>query len=339
VKRPTIADIALKAQVSKGAVSYALNGQPGVSETTRARILSIASEMGWTPNSAARALSASRTDTIGFVLARPASTLGYEPFFMEFVSGIQAELLHRNRGLLLQVVADLEAEIDVYKRWWAARRVDGVLVVDLHTDDPRVEPLSRLGLPAVIVGGPRGAESLTTVTTDDGAGMTSVMEYLAALGHRRVARVAGLPELLHTQMRTEAFDAAAKRLGLDGATVVETDYSQDLGARATRSLLSQANRPTAIIFDNDVMAVAGMSVTAEMGLSVPSDVSLVAWDDSPLCRLTHPPLTAMSRDVASYGAHCTRRLLEVIDGAEPANYHDATPTLVPRGTTGQPVPR
>ena len=316
VKRPTIADIALRANVSKGAVSYALNGQPGVSEATRARIMSIASEMGWTPNSAARALSASRSDTIGLVFARPPRTLGLEPFFMELISGIQDELAHQHTGLLLQVVADLDAEVEVYRRWWAARRVDGVIVIDLHLEDSRIE-------------------ILTTVWTDDGRAMTAAVDYLVALGHRRIARVAGLPLLRHTATRTQAFDAAAQRLALELAETVYTDFTDDVGARATRGLLSSAPRPTAVIFDNDVMAVAGMAVAAEMGLAVPADVSLVAWDDSPLCRLTHPPLSAMSRDVAAYGAHVARRLAELLDGAEPGCFLDATPLLVPRGTTAR----
>lgn len=336
MKRPTIADIALRARVSKGAVSYALNGQPGVSEATRARILAIAAELGWTPNSAARALSASRSDTVGLVLARPASTLGLEPFFMEFISGIQAELSQRGTGLLFQVVADRAEEVAVYRRWWSACRVDGVVVIDLGVQDDRVEALTSLGLPAVVAGGPAGAGSLTTVWTDDGAAMTSVVEYLAALGHQRIARVGGPPHMLHTRTRTEAFGATVRRLGLDGARTLDTDFTDDVGASATRTLLSSPDRPTAVIYDNDVMAVAGMSVAAEMGLSVPVDVSLVAWDDSPLCRLTHPPLSAMNRDIAAYGAHAVRRLLEIISGVDPGSYWDATPSLVPRGTTAPP---
>jgi DNA-binding LacI/PurR family transcriptional regulator len=333
VKRPTIADIAQRANVSKGAVSYALNGQPGVSAATRKRILAIAAELGWTPNSAARALSASRSDTIGLVLARPASTLGLEPFFMEFISGIQAELQLRSRGLLFQVVADHAEEVAVYRRWWSARSVDGVVVVDLDVEDARVGVLSDLGLPAVVAGGPVGAGSLTTIWTDDDAAMTNLVEYLAALGHQRIARVGGPPRMRHTRTRTEAFERATVRLGLRAAQTVDTDFSDDVGARATRALLSSPDRPTAIIFDNDVMAVAGIGVTAEMGLSVPADVSLVAWDDSVLCRLTHPPLTALNRNVSAYGAHSVRRLLEVVGGADPGSYRDATPSLVPRGTT------
>ena len=92
--RITIKDIAERAGVSKGAVSYALNGRPGVSDDTRDRIVAIANELGWYPNRAARALSAARADACGLVLARPARTIALEPFFMEFIAGVESELAH-----------------------------------------------------------------------------------------------------------------------------------------------------------------------------------------------------------------------------------------------------
>ncbi|WP_409074258.1 LacI family DNA-binding transcriptional regulator, partial [Micromonospora chalcea] len=137
MKRPTIADVARRAGVSKGAVSYALNGQPGVSEATRQRILAIAAEIGFRPSSAARALSGATAKAVGLALCRPARILGIEPFFMELISGVEAELSARSYALTLQVVSDQDAEIAVYRRWWAERRVDGVLVCDLRTDDRR----------------------------------------------------------------------------------------------------------------------------------------------------------------------------------------------------------
>src|SRR6478735_2716248 len=113
-RRVTIADIAQHAGVSKGAVSYALNGQPGVSADTRARILAIANELGWYPNRAARALSASRADACGLVIARPARMLALEPFFMEFVSGVEAELSARSVALTIQLAHDPAEEIVIY---------------------------------------------------------------------------------------------------------------------------------------------------------------------------------------------------------------------------------
>ncbi|GAA2184410.1 LacI family DNA-binding transcriptional regulator [Micromonospora lupini] len=336
MKRPTIADVARRAGVSKGAVSYALNGQPGVSAATRERILAIATEIGFSPSSAARALSAATAGAVGLALCRPARTLGVEPFFMALISGVEAELSARSYALTLQVVADHDAEIAVYRRWWGERRVDGVLVCDLRTDDSRIPALQQLQLPAVVIGGPGGTGELASLWADDTAALTEAVEYLVALGHRRIARVGGLPDLLHTSIRTDAFAAVCRRLGLTDAVTVVSDYTGEEGGRATRRLLSSATRPTAVIYDNDVMAVAGLSVAQEMGLTVPDDLSIVAWDDSPLCRLVHPPLTALGRDIPAYGAHAARHLLAVIAGQPATRVQDESPQLTPRGSTAPP---
>ncbi|HEY6793831.1 MAG TPA: substrate-binding domain-containing protein [Kineosporiaceae bacterium] len=102
----------------------------------------------------------------------------------------------------------------------------------------------------------------------------------------------------HAAARTQAFHRRAQVLGVTERWVVRTDFSDELGAAATRTLLASTPRPTAVVDDNDVMAVAGLGVATELGMAVPTDVSLLACDDSPLGRITHPPLSAMSRDVA-----------------------------------------
>ncbi|HEX6468337.1 MAG TPA: LacI family DNA-binding transcriptional regulator [Streptosporangiaceae bacterium] len=335
MKRPTIADIARRAGVTKSAVSFALNGRPGVSQATRARILAIAEELGWQPSSAARALSDGRAGALGLVVDRPARTLGIEPYFTQLISGIEGELAARDVALLLQVTADREAQLGSYRRWWAERRVDGVFLVDLQVDDARIALLKELGMPAIVIGGPQGLAGLPGVWNDEVGTVRSVVEYLAALGHRRIARVAGLPELWHTVTRTEAFEATAGELGVTPITV-PTDYTGEQGARATRSLLASVEPPTAIVYDNDVMALAGLSVAAEMGVPVPERLSLVAWDDSVLCQLVHPPLTAVSLDIAAYGARVARLLLDQVTGEAPQSVCHVTPVLVPRGSTAPP---
>jgi DNA-binding LacI/PurR family transcriptional regulator len=337
VKRPTIADIARRAGVSKGAVSYALNGQPGVSEATRRRVLAIAEEIGWNPNSAARALSGAAANAIGLALRRPARILGLEPFYMELISGLESELSARSYALMLQLVGDSEAEIAVYRRWWGERRVDGVLVCDLRVDDPRVKVLEELRLPAVIVGGPDGVGGLANVWNDDAGALVETVEYLVALGHRRLAHVAGLSDLRHTRARSEAFEKTSHRLQLEVAITESTDYTGEQGAHATRRLLSASPRPTAVIYDNDIMAIAGLAVAQEMGLSVPGDLSIVAFDDSALCQLVHPPLTALSRDIPAYGSLAAQQLLQVIGGTPtPAARQAPNARLTPRGSTARP---
>jgi DNA-binding LacI/PurR family transcriptional regulator len=334
-RRATIKDIAERAGVSKGAVSYALNDRPGVSDETRERILAIADELGWYPNRAARALSASRADACGLVLARPATTIALEPFFMEFIAGVEARLSPRSIGLTIQLVNSAEEEIAVYRRWFGEHRVDGVFVVDVRHDDPRVEALRAMGLPAVVIGGPLPGRPLPSVWHDEASAMVDAVRYLGALGHRRIARVAGIAEFAHTQERARAFRDVTHELGLD-TEVVSTDYTPESGTRATRRLLSSPDPPTAIIFDSDLLAVTGLGVAQQMGFSVPDDLSLIGWDDSLISRVVHPPLTAITRDIGAYGATAARHLLAVIDGPTRDDVEVARGELTPRGSTAPP---
>ncbi|MET9644963.1 LacI family DNA-binding transcriptional regulator [Streptomyces syringium] len=343
-RRPTMKDIARRAGVSESAVSFALNDRPGVSAATRARVRRVAEELGWQPSTAARALSGEGSATVGLVLARPARTLGVESFFLQLVSGVQEALAVRRLGLLFQVVEDLDAECAVYRRWWAERRVDGLLVVDPRDDDPRPALLDGLGLPAVVIGaldgvgeGPYGA--ISNLWADDTGGMASIVGHLCDLGHRRIVHIAGLPELAHTRRRIDSLRAEADRRALPDVVSVTTDYSDAQGAAATRRVLAAAYPPTAIVYDNDVMAVAGLAVAAERKVSVPRQLSIVAWDDSVLCRNTHPPLTALARDTAGFGKRAAEQLIALLDGGPARRVRDVAPRLAARESTAPPLPR
>ncbi|MFC8451007.1 LacI family DNA-binding transcriptional regulator [Kitasatospora sp. NPDC057223] len=337
-RQPTMADIARQAGVSRVTVSYALNGRPGVSEQMRDRIIGIARDLGFNPNSSARALHGTVSRPVGMTLRRPASDAHtVEVFRRELISGIQTELSARDLGLALQYVGDAAEETAVYRRWHGERRVGGVLVCDLESDDPRIGPLAALGLPAVVVGGPVPGGALTGIWNDDEAAVDSAVRHLAGLGHRGITRVSGPAGMLHTAVRDAAFTAACRRAGA-AAAIVCADYTAHTGGLVTRRILSSPNRPTAIVYDNDVMAVAGLAVAREMGLRVPDDLSLVAFDDSPLCRAVRPALTVLGRDLVAYGAHAVRLLFDVIGGRPPAAVLDHTATLIARDSSG-PAPQ
>jgi DNA-binding LacI/PurR family transcriptional regulator len=340
VARPTIADIARRVGVSKGAVSFALNGRPGVSEATRARILRAAEEMAWRPHTAARALGGAKAGAVGLVIARPARTLGVEPFFAQLLSGLQAGLSAQSVALELLVVEDTEAEIEVYRRWASEHRVDGFILVDLQVRDPRIEVVEGLCMPAVVLGGPGSHGSLSSVWADDREAMLSIVDYLAALGHRRITHVAGLPAFKHTQRRMRALRDSARRHGLADVASLTTDFSDAEGASTTRALLSrpERERPTAIVYDSDLMAVAGLGVAAEMGVSVPRDVSIVAFDDSVLTRIVHPALTSLSRDTFALGGEVAETLLSLIaDPRQRSDRKTPTPRLIVRESTAPPL--
>lgn len=329
--RVTIADIARSAQVAKSSASYALNGRPGVAPATRERVMAVAEAMGWRPHSAARALSASRASAVGLVLGQPAETEGFDTFHLRFMAGLEQELSRHDLALVLRVVAGPEEEVEVYRRWSAENRVDGVVLFDLRTIDPRGPVLESIGLPAVFTGPSAGKPP--TVWGDDEAAMTAAVDYLVGLGHRRIARVGGNPDFLYTQARRAAFLAAAKAAGVESRDVIDCALH---GEAATLELLDSRHPPTAIVYEDDAGAAGAASIARRLGNSIPEDVSIIAWDDSPLCELVQPQLTALHRDIVRYGELCGRQLVRVIRGEQPGSLQGTETRLIVRGSTGPP---
>ncbi|MFC5288746.1 LacI family DNA-binding transcriptional regulator [Actinokineospora guangxiensis] len=274
---------------------------------------------------------------VGLVLARPPRLIGVEPFFMEFIAGVEERLVERDRSLLLHVVATQDAESAVYRRWREQGMVEAVVVVNRTADDPRPGVLRAIGLPAVLVGEP--AAGLPCVRTDDAAGARAAAQRLLALGHRRVARVSGPAALLHTRARTAAVAAACAAAGAPEPLVVEGDYSEESGAKATAALLRLSEPPTAVLYDNDVMAVAGLAAAKDLGVAVPGGLSILAWDDSSLCRLASPALSVMSVDVHRFGGVVAEAVLDLLDlpaGAAPVQRWSPAAAYLERGSTAPP---
>ncbi len=337
MSRPTINDVARAAGVSKGAVSFAFNNRPGIAPETRERILETARQLGWSPSSRARALSVSRAFAVGLVMARPPETLRADPFFPSFIAGLEAELSARGYALLLQVVPEHQTEHESYRRLAEGGRVDGVFVTDLYVDDPRPALLAELGLPAVIVGPALGEAFWPAVGVDDGPGVVAAVEHLLALGHTRIAHVAGPASMVHGQSRRQAWSETLRAAGLPEAPCVETDFSAEEGAAATRQLLDLADPPTAIVYANDLMAIAGLAVAAARGVGVPTQLSVVGYEDTELGAHLQPPLTTVSTDVIGWGRAAAKRLLELVDQQPPTDSPLEPPQLVVRGSTG-PAP-
>jgi DNA-binding LacI/PurR family transcriptional regulator len=335
--RATIGDIAQRLDISKAAVSYALNGQPGVSSTTRQRVLDLAKDLGWYASSSARALSGAETGVIGLVLARPSDLLTIETFFIHFLSGVEQVLTERGSSLLLRVIGEHpDAETKTYERWWGERRVDGVILVDERYHDMRMPAVERLGLPAVLCGGPIKGSELPCLWTDHAADALCVMEHLVGLGHERIAHISGPARFVHERARRRGVRRAARALGATVETL-EAEYTGPQAAEVTNRLLDAPQPPTAIVYASDVMALAGLGVVAGRGIPVPARLSVVSWDDSYLTTLVHPAVTALWRDTPAYGALAASVLLDLTGGRNRGRIQVPASTLRVRETTAPAV--
>jgi DNA-binding LacI/PurR family transcriptional regulator len=241
--------------------------------------------------------------------------LSADPFFPNFIAGVELELNARKQSLLLSMVGDdPEQELERYRHLARSERVDGVIVTDLKFDDPRIELLAKLQLHAVTLNRPDVPSPFPAVCQDDGPGVAAAVEHLADLGHTRIAYVSGRPDMLHGAHRKAVWVQAMRERNLSSDLVEIADFTAAQGARATRALLERAQPPTAIVYANDTMAIAGLTVAHELGLTPPRDLSIVGYEDSELAAHVYPSLTSVRSDPLEWGRTATRVLLDAIDG-------------------------
>lgn len=331
----TINDVARAAGVSKSLVSLTLNDRPGVKTETRERILQTANELGWAPHPGARGLTTRRAYALGLVLRREPRTIEVDPFFAAFIAGVETVLAERGNVLVLTVVPDREAEERAYARLAADKRVDGFLLTDLLAEDARIPLIERLGSFAASLGEPSGGSPFPVITRDYDSGIDDLVAHLVGLGHRRIAHVSGDERMLHGRKRRERFEHAASAAGIT-PIVVATDFSPEQGAEATKALLDREDRPTAIVYGNDPMAIAGMGVAHERGLDLPGDLSVTGLDGSHIGSFVYPSLTTLDNDPAGFGLAAATALLRLVEDGERDDVALPPARLVVRKSTAPP---
>ncbi len=334
----TISDVAQAAGVSKGAVSYALNGQPGVSQDTRDRILKVAKDLGWTPSLRAKGLSSAKAYALGLVVARDPSLLGTDPFFPAFIAGIETALAEHDYTLVLSVATAPGAEERSYRKLADNGRVDGVILTDVRRHDSRIALLLELKLPAVTLNRPDAASPFPAISVDEEAGIKAAVEHLLALGHTRIAHVGGGQEYIHGRSRRAAWERAMASAGLPVNLFAPADFTAAGGAAATAELLRRPDRPTAIVYANDLMATAGQSYAQGLGLRVPGDLSITGYDNAEFTQYLNPPLTTLATDPMLWGRVAAGVLLKQLNGSHGSeDIALPAPQLLVRASTG-PVP-
>ncbi|GAA1590477.1 LacI family DNA-binding transcriptional regulator [Kribbella sancticallisti] len=332
-QRVTISDLARRLDISKASVSYALNGRSGVSEETRQRVLSLAEELGFHPNSAAVALSASRTRTIGIVIARDPALISTEAFYMRTLVGIEQYLNEVDSSLLLRLTGEHGEDLDVLRRWSRQGRVDGFILFDEHDDDPRVPLLKELGVPCVVVSSNAPDDGVGRLISSPEETVTLMLDHLAELGHTDVVHVSGPFTFVHEQLRVRLLQEKSAERGIR-VTHLEGNYRYEDGAEMTRKVLSGKDRPTALVLGNDLMAVAALRVATDLGTVVPDELSILAWDDSPLCELARPGITAVDQQTMERGRMAADLLFRIAAGESGLHWETPPGVLRVRDSSG-----
>ncbi|MET9765782.1 LacI family DNA-binding transcriptional regulator [Streptomyces sp. NPDC006415] len=324
--RPTLEEVAARAGVGRGTASRVINGSPRVSDATREAVEAAVAELGYVPNRAARALAGNRTDAIALVVPEPETRFFAEPYFSAIVRGVGAALADTEMQLLLTLVGS-DRERRRLAQYLTAHRVDGVLLVAVHADDPLPELLEQLGMPCVISGARHAAETLPSVDSDNFEGARAAVDHLISRGRSRIATITGRLEVYGAQRRLDGYRAAISAAGLapDERLIAPADFTEEGGARAMRDLLARRPGLDAVFVASDVMAAGARQVLREADRRIPEDVALVGFDDSVVARHMHPALTSVRQPIEEMGRRMTQLLLDEIAGRAP---DDERPSVV-----------
>ncbi|MGM1029362.1 MAG: substrate-binding domain-containing protein [Actinomycetota bacterium] len=329
--RPNMRDVAALAGVSHMTVSRVINDHPSLREETRERVREAMRTLDYRPNSDARALASRRADRIGVLID---SALEVGPNSTARAVEMAAQLAgYRVTSAMVSDPATSSAHGAL--QHLVAQGVDALCVIAPRSSSLALVRELHTGVPTLVVTADAD-ETFYTVAVDQAEGAALAVRHLAALGHRRIAHLAGPSDWLDAIARSESWTAELRALGLPPSQHWIGDWTADSGYRA--GIAAQIDF-TAVFAANDQMALGLAHALAERGLDVPGDVSIVGFDDLPEARHYRPPLTTVRQDFAALGERALQTLLAELRGEEPARHSLIAPTLVVRASTAPPRDR
>ncbi|GAA1749031.1 LacI family DNA-binding transcriptional regulator [Nonomuraea bangladeshensis] len=294
-KRPTIRDVAREAGVSYATVSRVLNGGKFVGEQARRAVEEAVARTGFTANTLARSLATGRSGSYVFLLTEPHQLLFDDPNFAVLLRGVARALSDRRLSLVLMFASN-DVEREQLLQYVQGGHVDGVMLVSSRPGDPLLSQLIQTGIPTVACGRVLGYEGvISSVAADDFAGARSVVEHLAATGRRRIAMIAGPPDIGGAVDRLNGYLAALEKHGLPrvDSRIVPGDWSVESGREAMRALLEADPDIDAVFAASDLMASGALTALRHAGRDVPADVAVAGFDDTGLAERVDPPLTTV----------------------------------------------
>ncbi|MEC4020158.1 LacI family DNA-binding transcriptional regulator [Streptomyces sp. H27-D2] len=303
--RPTLEAVAERAGVSRATVSRVVNGDTKVGAPLRQQVERAVADLGYIPNSAARALATRRTGAVAVVIAEPETRVFSDPFFAQQLRGISRELSARDTQLLLLLVGTPK-DYQRIGRYLSSGHVDGALMFSLHRDDPLPGMAAASGLPTVFGGRPgwAGADRdphLLYVDTDNRGGARQAVHHLITRGRKRIAVITGPLDQTSALDRLDGYQDALALREADPLLVAQGDFTAEGGERAMHELLERSPELDAVFAGSDLMASGALRALRERGLRVPEDVAIVGYDDLEPAAWAEPALTTVRQDVEEMG--------------------------------------
>jgi LacI family transcriptional regulator len=324
-ERPTIRQVAERAGVSIATASRALNDRGDVSPETRARVRAAATSLAYSVDRSARALVTQQTRLVATVVGDNA---GHRDLSLIFFGKVLAALSHGLAQAGYEAVLLQPLDVDPHERF------DAAVLIGVDADDPLVAGLAAREVPLVGVDVTCAGARTAYVGSDHAEGVRLALAHLYALGHRRIAHVAGATNTVAGAERLAAFRAETERLGLPDEYVRQGDFSSASGYREACALLALPERPTAIVAASDLMALAALQAIREVGLGPGRDIAVVGFDDLEAAALAYPPLTTIRQDRRELGTLAATRAIELIENPEAAAQTTVLPVeLVVRAST------
>lgn len=339
-RRPTLRDVAQALGLSVTQTSRALNGHADVALSTRERAQAAARELGYIPNLEARRLKMpdARSHSIGLVLV--ASQRFSDPFLGSLLTTMVDEAAARGYELQLSAPIEDEDPTESYRRAIVTKRVDGFVVLRTAVDDPRVHFLAERSFPFVTFGRTHRTDDegpFSAVAEDPGC-LQPAVDHLVGLGHRRIGCLIEPEGFSIGTGRHRSFLRSMEAAGLTPTEdhIVPSGFRDDTAFDATGRLLERADRPTALITSNDLLALGAMRAAAALGIGVPDQLSIIGFDDISAAQFTTPGLTTLRHHDGAVGRELVTQLLAVIDDPATAAVIELQPELIVRGSTAPP---
>lgn len=333
----TIRDVAALAGVSQGTVSKVLNEAPGVGADTRSRVLQVIQDLDYHPSASARSLVARKTGSIGVIIPHTGSYSMASAYWPVLLTAITEAAASRSLNVLLSTARSEEDVDSAYQSILRGRKVDGLVVGAEQFGQKQLVELLFKGFPFVTVGKSRFV-SHWHVDVDNAGGARGATSHLLGLGHRRLAMLAGPASLPSVQERVEGYRSTMLAAGLE-PRVCHTAYHDESAARSIRTLLTGADRPTALFVAAGDLVIPALTAARELGRRVPADLALASFDDHPYYAHVDPPITAVSQPVHDLGQAAADLLFALMDGQAPERRDVILPTrLVVRRSCGSPAP-